>query len=239
VNGSVTQDPLPAGGTYADGTAVLLTATPDVGFHFAGFSGDAVAATDTVTVLMSADRTVTASFAIDSVTLVVSAANGSVSESPLQPDGKYAYGTAVLLSVTPDEGYHFVDYVGDALASTDTVTVLMTGDKTVTAEFAPTLGVPGSGRPAVTLLMPSMPNPFRQSSTMAFSVAHAGPVELDLYSVDGRCVRTLVHEYREPGEYHAAWDGRDNGGHTLASGVYYERLQTVDGPRTQVVTYVR
>ena len=238
-NGSVSESPPPTGGKYAYGTAVLLAVTPDVGFHFAGFSGDAVATTDTVTVLMTADRTVTASFATDSVTLVVIATNGSVSESPPPTGGKYAYGTAVLLTDTPDEGYHFVDYTGDASAATDTVTVLMTGEKTVTAEFAPTLGVPGSGRPAVTLLLPSLPNPFRQSATMAFSVAHAGPVELDLYSVDGRRVRTLVRDYREPGEYRAAWDGRDDGGHSLASGVYYERLQTVDGPRTQIVTYLR
>ena len=205
---------------------------------FGGFNG-LVSFNDTWNLALAGSPAWSPMFAPSAYTLTVSAVNGSVTQDPLPIDGRYAYGTAVLLSETPDEGYHFVDYIGDASTANDTVTVLMTGEKTVTAEFAQTLGVPGSGRPAVTLLLPSLPNPFRQSATMAFSVAHAGPVELDLYAVDGRRVRTLVRDYREPGEYHAAWDGRDDGGHTLASGVYYERLQTVDGPRTRVVTFVR
>jgi hypothetical protein len=236
-HGSVTEAPPPSGGGYPYGTAVLLTATPDVGYHFAGYSGDAVAVTDTVTVLMTGDKTVTADFSADSVTLTVNATHGSVTEAPLPSGGRYVYGTAVLLTATPDVGYHFVDYSGDVAAVADTVTVLMTGDKTVTADFQPTTGVAGNVRPTVTLLMPAMPNPFRQSATLAFNIAHGGPVELAVYSVDGRRVRTLVRESREPGEYRATWDGCDDGGSPVSAGMYYARLETVDRRLTRVIAY--
>ncbi len=238
-HGSVTQDPPPGGGTYAHGTAVLLTATPEVGYHFADYSGDVVAVTDTVTVVMTGDKTVTANFSADSVTLTVNATNGSVTEAPLPSGGRYVYGTAVLLTETPEAGYQFVDYSGDVVAVTDTVTVVMTGDKTVSANFQSTAGVAGKARPAVTLLMPAMPNPFRQSATLAFSIARGGPVDLAVYSVDGRRVRTLVRESREPGEYRATWDGRDDGGNPISAGVYYARLETVDWPLTRIMTYLR
>jgi hypothetical protein len=238
-NGSVTQDPLPIRGRYAYGTAVLLTATPDAGHHFVDYSGDVAAVTDTVTVIMTGDKTVTANFVADSVTLTVNATNGSVTASPLPSGGKYAYGTAVLLMETPEAGYHFVDYSGDVVAVTDTVTVIMTADKTVTANFQVTAGVAGKVRPTVTLLMPAMPNPFRQSATLTFSIARGGRVDLAVYSVDGRRVRTLVRESREPGEYRAVWDGRDDGGNPIAVGVYYARLETVDRPLTRVVTHLK
>jgi flagellar hook assembly protein FlgD len=60
-----------------------------------------------------------------------------------------------------------------------------------------------------------------------------------VYSVDGRRVRTLVRESEAPGEYRATWDGRDEGGHPISSGVYYARLETSDRPLTRVITYLR
>jgi hypothetical protein len=145
----------------------------------------------------------------------------------------------VLLTATPATGYHFAGYSGDVVAVSDTVTVIMVSDKTVTASFQPSAGVDGKSPPTLTLLMPAMPNPFRQSAVLAFSIARGGPVELAVYSVDGRRVRTLVHESREPGEYRATWDGRDAGGNPISAGVYYARLETVDRPVTRIITYLR
>jgi hypothetical protein len=181
----------------------------------------------------------TATLVPDSCTLMVSATHGWVTQDPPPSGGKHAYGTAVLLTATPEAGYDFVGYSGDVVAATDTVTVIMTGDRTVTADFQTAAGVGGEVRPTVTLLMPAMPNPFRQSATLAFSIAHSGPVELAVYSVDGRRVRTLVRESREPGEYRATWDGRDDGGNPVPTGVYYARLKTVGRPLTRVITYLK
>jgi flagellar hook assembly protein FlgD len=60
-----------------------------------------------------------------------------------------------------------------------------------------------------------------------------------VYSVDGRRVRTLVRESREPGEYQATWDGRDDGGNPISAGVYYARLETVDRQLIRAITYLK
>jgi hypothetical protein len=115
----------------------------------------------------------------------------------------------------------------------------MTGDKTVTADFGVPTGVPGTTAHAVTLLMPARPNPFRQSATLAFSVARGGPVALAIYSVSGRQVRLLVDEPREAGEYQVTWDGRDDGGKPMPAGVYYARLKTADRALIRTITYLK
>jgi hypothetical protein len=78
--------------------------------------------------------------------------------------------------------------------------------------------------PAVTRLSFAQPNPFRGTATLAFSLAQGGRVELAIYGVDGRRVRTLVSGVREAGEYREAWDGRDDQGHLASAGVYYAQL---------------
>ena len=93
--------------------------------------------------------------------------------------------------------------------------------------------------PKVTQLAPPSPNPFRQTATVAFSLAQGGPVELAVFSVDGRKVRTLVKESRQPGEYRLTWDGRDDRGQPMSAGVYYAHLATPAGRFTRTLTYLR
>ncbi len=83
--------------------------------------------------------------------------------------------------------------------------------------------------PAVTAFRGASPNPFRGTTTLAFALAQGGAVDLSLYSVDGRRVRTLVGDTRAAGEYRITWDGRDDAGHRAAPGVYYARLVTSQG----------
>jgi flagellar hook assembly protein FlgD len=76
----------------------------------------------------------------------------------------------------------------------------------------------------VTALAPAAPNPFRRATTFAIDLAQPAHVELALYAVDGRRVRTLVDDQREAGRYDVAWDGRDSRGDLTAPGVYYARF---------------
>ena len=78
--------------------------------------------------------------------------------------------------------------------------------------------------PRATVLLAPRPNPFRGEALLGFSLATAGPVELAIYSVDGRRVRTLARGVREPGVYQLRWDGRDDGGRAVAVGVFYAHL---------------
>lgn len=78
------------------------------------------------------------------------------------------------------------------------------------------------GEAAGTLhLTQNQPNPFSPETRMAFTMPEEGRVELRVYSVDGRLVRTLIDERLPAGPHTATWDGRDESGRTVASGVYF------------------
>ncbi|MCE9626748.1 MAG: T9SS type A sorting domain-containing protein, partial [Candidatus Eisenbacteria bacterium] len=94
-------------------------------------------------------------------------------------------------------------------------------------------------RTFATAFAPAMPNPFNQRTTFRFSLARAGRAELQVFSVDGRLVRTLSTGAREAGEYQVEWSGSDDSGRPLNAGVYYARLQTAQGHWTRVVTYLK
>jgi len=73
-------------------------------------------------------------------------------------------------------------------------------------------------------LFQNKPNPFTPVTRIGFELAQAGRVELGIYSVDGRLVRTLVDEERLAGSHEVIWDGRDAEGKKVAGGVYFYKL---------------
>ena len=88
----------------------------------------------------------------------------------------------------------------------------------------------GDGVPAATdRLDRAFPNPFNPVTTIGYAVGRKGPVKLDVYSVDGRHVRTLVNDNLPVGEYTVTWRGRDQADRPVASGTYLYRLATPDG----------
>ena len=79
----------------------------------------------------------------------------------------------------------------------------------------------------------------RKSSVLQYSLAKAGPVELAIYSVDGRKVRTLAHGIQEVGRYRLTWDGADDRGEVMKSGVFFARLETAGLQKTRLIALVR
>ena len=78
-------------------------------------------------------------------------------------------------------------------------------------------------------LRPCVPNPFNPSTVVAFDLAQPGTVSLVVYGLDGRRVRVLAEGAFAAGRHERLWDGRDQGGRRLGSGVYFVRLLTADG----------
>jgi hypothetical protein len=70
------------------------------------------------------------------------------------------------------------------------------------------------------------PNPFNPSTTIEFSVARDGIVEIAIFNVKGQRIKTLVEEHKSPGRYRAIWDGRNERGSPVSSGIYFYRLRT-------------
>ena len=81
------------------------------------------------------------------------------------------------------------------------------------------------GAPAKFSLAQNAPNPFNPSTTIRFSVDAPGAVSLNVYNTAGQLVRTLVDKTMDANAMHeVVWDGTDNTGHSVGSGVYVYRL---------------
>jgi hypothetical protein len=82
--------------------------------------------------------------------------------------------------------------------------------------------------PKVYSLEQNFPNPFNPSTTLAYSLKEAGHVTINIYNILGQNVRTLVDEYQNAGSYTKVWDGHDDAGNEVASGVFFYRIKSGD-----------
>jgi uncharacterized repeat protein (TIGR02543 family) len=144
INGSVNK--VPNSPTYEEGVTVQLTATPNTGYTFTSWGGDASGSVNPINVIMDANKEIVANFSIITYTLTVISVNGVVVKNPEQLE--YNYGENVELTATPNSGYAFDSWSGDALGSTNPITVLMDKNKTITANY---VVVPPSGPETIDL----------------------------------------------------------------------------------------
>jgi hypothetical protein len=80
--------------------------------------------------------------------------------------------------------------------------------------------------PLVAQLFQNRPNPFNPTTTIRYSVADKSHASLTIYSTSGERVRTLVEEIVPAGIREAIWDGKNDNGRPVATGVYIYRLRT-------------
>ncbi len=73
------------------------------------------------------------------------------------------------------------------------------------------------------------PNPFSYQTKISFTVPTRSFATVEVYDTQGRRIRDLVGGYFIPGQYQVIWDGKDNNGLKMASGVYYIKLSTKSG----------
>lgn len=78
--------------------------------------------------------------------------------------------------------------------------------------------------PTATVLAQNAPNPFNPTTTIRYALANAGPVRLRVFDASGRMVRSLVDRVQSPSHHVVSWDGRDDNGRGVGSGVYLYRL---------------
>lgn len=104
-----------------------------------------------------------------------------------------------------------------------------------------------SGAPSIPVafeLDQNYPNPFNPSTTIRFSLpsqAAAGslPTTLRIYNVMGQLVRTLVDEPMTEGAHHVIWDGKDDSGDLVASGVYFYKLRSGNYENTKKMVLMK
>ncbi len=88
-------------------------------------------------------------------------------------------------------------------------------------------------------LYANYPNPFNAETQMTYALPVAGAVELAIYNVRGQRVRTLVQGVQAAGRSQIVWDGRNDTGAALASGVYLSRLASTQGVRVRQLLLIK
>jgi len=122
--------------SYGEGAIVTLTATPDAGSTFGGWSGDASGSVNPLTLTIDGNKNVTANFIQNQYTLTVNIAppgTGSVTKNP--DKASYGHGETVQLTATTTPGFTFNNWSGDASGSVNPLTLTIDGNKNVTANF--------------------------------------------------------------------------------------------------------
>ncbi|MCJ7458519.1 MAG: M28 family peptidase [candidate division Zixibacteria bacterium] len=116
-------------------------------------------------------------------------------------------------------------------------------------DFGEPLGVedhPNVSLPERYMLAQNYPNPFNPTTTLPFSLkvqgsTFKGPIHatLKIYNILGQLVRTLVDEEKAAGSYKIIWDGKDNSGKEVGSGIYFYQLKTEEYTATKKMVLLR
>jgi hypothetical protein len=105
---------------------------------------------------------------------------------------------------------------------------------------------PAGNTPERFTLSQNYPNPFNPTTTISFTVYGSqfivhSPIRttLKIYNILGQLVRTLVDEDKLPGRYNIIWDGKDNSGKEVGSGIYFYQLRTKEYNTTRKMVLLR
>lgn len=73
-------------------------------------------------------------------------------------------------------------------------------------------------------LSQNYPNPFNPTTTISYQLAKSGEVTLKIFNIAGQEVNLLERGFKQAGNHQVSWDGKDSGGNSVASGVYFYQL---------------
>jgi len=82
--------------------------------------------------------------------------------------------------------------------------------------------------PTKFVLSQNYPNPFNPSTVISYQISKPANVTLEIYNVNGQKIRTLVNKQQQAGINEVTWNGKDNGGKQVVSGVYFYKLKVGD-----------
>jgi uncharacterized repeat protein (TIGR01451 family) len=93
--------------------------------------------------------------------------------------------------------------------------------------------------PTATFIGQNHPNPFNPTTTIEYGLVSFEMVSINIYNARGELVRNLVNGRRAPGWYSVDWDGRDQRGNPVASGVYLSRMQAGSFSQTRKLVLLK
>ncbi len=122
------------------------------------------------------------------------------------PDGTYIYNVAIVFSGDNEgEWSEDVEVIHETTSAEDPSLI-----------------------PAVTELKGNYPNPFNPDTTIEFALDKPGRVKLEIFNIKGEKVKTLLNDHLEAAHHSIIWNGQDDRGRTVGSGVFFYRMVTRD-----------
>ncbi|MDD4232084.1 MAG: C25 family cysteine peptidase [Candidatus Cloacimonetes bacterium] len=87
--------------------------------------------------------------------------------------------------------------------------------------------------PVITELSGNFPNPFNPETNIKFSLKEAANVKLNIFNLKGQLVKSLLNTPMDAGKHQLVWDGKDNNGSNVSSGIYLYRMEAGNYASTQ------
>ncbi|GAL74902.1 hypothetical protein JCM19275_941 [Nonlabens ulvanivorans] len=170
-----------SGTTFNQGDTANLVATPATGWQFDGWSGDLTSTNANESLLMDANKSVTATFSLITYTVTVTVVGqGSYS---LPGSGVFLPGGLTSITAIPDSGYQFVGWSGDITSTQNPLQLQVTSDFNITATFSTTAGL--EDRKAFDFIV--YPNPVQDAIKIDGEFAFA---KAELYNLQGQLLKT-------------------------------------------------
>ncbi len=88
-------------------------------------------------------------------------------------------------------------------------------------------------------LFQNYPNPFNPVTNIKFEIPSSQNVLIRIYNLNGKEIKTLINEYKEPGLYEIKWDGTNDYGQKVSSGVYIYSLETGKFSKSLKMLYLK
>jgi hypothetical protein len=123
-------------------------------------------------------------------------------------------------------------YGGQDITGTDAI-------QTVGCSSPKAVAVAEAGIPEGFALLQNYPNPLNPETEIGFQLPEANHIVVKIFNILGEEIRTLVDQPYEPGSHRVRWDGRDERGNPVASGIYLYQLQAGDFSQVRKMSLLR
>ncbi|MFO7889502.1 MAG: T9SS type A sorting domain-containing protein [bacterium] len=146
--------------------------------------------------------------------------------SPSVPGSWFNQGVEVTINANPSEGYIFAYWTGNINTTKNPVSTTMDKSKSVIAHFDKSTGIQENpDTPDKFLLKQNYPNPFNPETTIEYQIPVSGYINLRICNTQGQTLRILLDKYQVAGTHKISWDGKDDWGNLVSSGIYYYILK--------------
>ncbi len=183
----------------------------------------------------------------DRFPLVVSSGDTSCGTVSVTPPGRWHdRDSTASLHAVPKTGCRFIRWQGSVCDTASLIEVTMDTSKKITAVFERLGGIaerpvplPSHEEPGTFMLFHNYPNPFNPGTEIRFDVPFTGRVRIEVYSLIGKRLAVLADGEYGPGAYLVRWNGTDDSGRPMGSGIYFCRMAAGNFTRINKMQLIR